>query len=78
MIRHVSYMNTEHTHNIKEALDNEFQLMEELGTNIPLDQWAELWEKISKKITKADLLNMDRKQTVLDILNMISSALRTK
>lgn len=78
MIRHVSYLNSEHTHNIKEALENEFKLMEELGTIIPLDQWAELWEKISEKMKVTDLLNMDRKQTVIDILNMINGALRAK
>ncbi|MBT5186529.1 MAG: hypothetical protein HOM01_06965, partial [Kordiimonadaceae bacterium] len=76
MIRHVCYLNSDHTHNIKEALTTEFALMEQLGTNIPLDQWAELWEKTSKKIIKADLLNMDRKQTVIDIFNMISAALK--
>jgi len=78
MIRHVSYHGTNHTHNIKEALENEFELMEELGTIIPLDQWADLWEKISEKMMATDLLNMDKKQTVIDILNMISSALRAK
>ncbi len=76
MIRHVSYMDTAHTHNIKEALTEEFKLMEELGAIIPLDQWAELWEKISEKMKATDLLNMDRKQTVIDILNMINSALK--
>lgn len=78
MIRHVSYLGTSHTHNIKEALTEEFKLMEEIGTIIPLDQWAELWEKISEKMMITDRLNMDRKQTVIDILNMINSALRAK
>lgn len=78
MIRHVSYKGTNHTHNIKEALENEFELMEELGTIIPLDQWAELWEKISEKMIVTDLLNMDRKQTVIDTLNMISASLKAK
>lgn len=78
MIRHVSYLNSDHTHNIKQAIENEFKLMEELGTIIPLDQWAELWEKISAKMKVTDLLNMDRKQTVIDILNMINSALHKK
>lgn len=78
MVRHVSYLNTGHTHNIKEALTEEFNLMEEMGSIIPLDQWAELWEKISKKMKVTDQLNMDRKQTVIDILNMINSALKTR
>jgi DNA polymerase-3 subunit delta' len=76
MVRHVSYLNTGHTHNIKEALTEEFKLMEELGEIIPLDQWAGLWEKISEKMKVTDQLNMDRKQTV--ILNMINSALKTR
>jgi len=78
MIRHVSYLNSNHTHNIKEALTEEFKLMEELGSIIPLDQWAELWEKISTKMVRTDLLNMDRKQTVIDILNMINFSIRVK
>ncbi|MCP5381793.1 MAG: DNA polymerase III subunit delta' [Kordiimonadaceae bacterium] len=76
MIRHVSYQGTSHIHNIKPALENEFALMEKLGAIIPLDQWAELWEKIAEKMKATDALNMDPKQTVLDILNMISAALR--
>lgn len=78
MVRHVSYLNTDHTHNIKEALTEELKLMEELGAIIPLDQWASLWEKISEKMKVTDQLNMDRKQTVIDILNMINSALKTR
>lgn len=78
MVRHVSYLNTDHTHNIKEALTEEFNLMEELGAIIPLDQWASLWEKISEKMKVTDQLNMDRKQTVIDILNMINAALKTR
>ncbi|MBT5765606.1 MAG: DNA polymerase III subunit delta' [Kordiimonadaceae bacterium] len=78
MVRHVSYLNTGHTHNIKEALTEEFKLMEELGEIIPLDQWAGLWEKISEKMKVTDQLNMERKQTVIDILNMINSALKTR
>lgn len=75
MIRHVSYLNSDHTHHMVPALNDEFILMEKMGVIIPLDQWAELWEKISTKITATDLLNMDKKQTVLDILNMINSAM---
>ncbi|MBL4602951.1 MAG: DNA polymerase III subunit delta' [Emcibacteraceae bacterium] len=78
MVRHVSYKGSAHTHNIKEALSEEFALMEELGAIIPLDQWAELWEKISGKMIVTDKLNMERKQTVIDILNMINSALSAK
>ena len=78
MVRHTSYLNTGHTHNIKEALTEEFDLMEELGAIIPLDQWAELWEKISEKIKVTDQLNMDRKQTVIDILNVINTALKAR
>lgn len=78
MVRHVSYLNTDHTHNIKEALTEEFNLMEELGAIIPLDQWASLWEKISEKMKVTDQLNMDRKQTVIDILNMINTALKAR
>jgi len=78
MIRHVSYKGTVHTHNIKESLESEFELMEKLGAIIPLDQWAELWEKISLRMKEADALNMDRKQTVINILILINSALKIK
>jgi DNA polymerase III subunit delta' len=78
MIRHVSYLNTDHTHRMAPALNGEFELMEQMGAIIALDQWAELWEKISQKIITTNLLNMDKKQTVIDILNMINSSLRVK
>ena len=78
MIRYVSYKGTIHTHNIKQSLENEFELMDELGAIIPLDQWAELWEKVSVQMKEADALNMDRKQTVINILIHINSALKIK
>ena len=76
MIRHVSFIQTQHKLRIAPALDGEFQLMERLGAIIPLDQWAELWEKISQKLAQVDHLNMDKKHTVIDIFTMINSATR--
>lgn len=72
MIRHVAALENGETSAAKAALTGELDLMVQLGQRIPLDQWAELWEKILHKMNR---VNLDRKQVILNILTLISQRL---
>ncbi|VAW01659.1 hypothetical protein MNBD_ALPHA01-1197 [hydrothermal vent metagenome] len=54
---------------VKAVLSGELELMAQLGARLPLDQWAELWEKITRKMGR---INLDRKQVILNILTLLS------
>ncbi|MCK5424602.1 MAG: DNA polymerase III subunit delta' [Emcibacter sp.] len=72
MIRHVAALESDQTSPIKAALTGELDLMTQLGQRLPLDQWVDLWEKITHKM---DRVNLDRKQVILNILTLISQRL---
>lgn len=72
MIRHVAALESGQASPIKPALTGELDLMEELGRRLPLDQWVDLWEKITCKMGR---VNLDRKQVILNILTLISQRL---
>jgi hypothetical protein len=35
------------------------------GAGVPLERWAEVWEKLNESLELAEGLNLDRKQLVL-------------
>ncbi len=72
MIRHVASMEAEAGSPVKAVLSGELELMTQLGQRLPLDQWAGLWEKITRKMGR---INLDRKQVILNILNLLSQRL---
>jgi DNA polymerase-3 subunit delta' len=41
-----------------------------------LDRWIEAWEKIADLLSRADAVNLDRKQTVLGSFLLLQSAMR--
>ena len=41
-----------------------------------LDRWMEAWEKVAHLLSRADAVNLDRKQTVLGSLLALQSAMR--
>ena len=57
---------------IKPALTGELELMDQLGQRLALDQWVDLWEKITHKMGR---INLDRKQVILNILTLMSQRL---
>lgn len=72
MIRHVAALEHEKKSPVKAALTGELELMVALGQRLPLDQWVDLWEKITHKMGR---VNLDRKQVILNILTLISQRL---
>ncbi len=54
------------------VLTGELDLMIRLGRRISLDQWVDLWEKVSRKMGQ---INLDRKQVVLNILTLLNQKL---
>ena len=41
-----------------------------------LDRWMEAWEKIADLLSRADAVNLDRKQTVLGSFLALQTAMR--
>ncbi len=41
-----------------------------------LDRWMEAWEKVAHLLSRADAVNLDRKQTVLGSFLVLQSAMR--
>ncbi|MBL4893340.1 MAG: DNA polymerase III subunit delta' [Emcibacter sp.] len=72
MIRHVAALENDQESPVKAVLSGELALMEQLGQRIPLDQWVDLWEKITRKMGR---INLDRKQVILNILTLLSQKL---
>ncbi|VAX03914.1 DNA polymerase III delta prime subunit [hydrothermal vent metagenome] len=73
MIRHVTAVQSEEVSPVKPVLTGELDLMLQLGQRIPLDHWAELWEKVTHKMAQ---VNLDRKQVILNVLTLISQNLK--
>ena len=48
-----------------EAVDNEQTVMNNVVKLAPLDRWVTAWEEVGALQKKADALNLDRKQTIL-------------
>jgi hypothetical protein len=52
-------------------------LVDRIGSIVSLDRWFELWEKISRLLSKTDQINLDRKQVVLNIFLALENAVRS-
>lgn len=58
------------------ASDTERALMGRLLQGAGLDHWLEVWEKINHLLARADAVNLDRKQVVLNAFLALESAAR--
>ena len=56
--------------------ETEKALMDRLVSAGGLDRWLEVWEKISRLLDRADEVNLDRRQVVLDSFLMVRAAAR--
>jgi DNA polymerase-3 subunit delta' len=59
----------------REALPGEAALLERLSQG-RLDRWIEVWEKLGALFRRADAVNLDRKQVVLDAFFTLEAASR--
>lgn len=62
--------------NPREVLAGEAELLCRLGARTRLDRWIEVWEKLRTLFGKADAINLDRKQVVLDAFFTVEAASR--
>ena len=62
----ISGRNTSSETIIGEAVAGESALQRKLVTAAGLDRWVEVWEKTTKLFERADAVNLDRKQVVLN------------
>ncbi|HIC28573.1 MAG TPA: hypothetical protein EYO85_03870, partial [Rhodospirillales bacterium] len=61
----------------KDPLDvGEEALMKRLGQAASLDRWFEVWEKINRLLVKTDLINLSRKQVLLNVFLTLQNAVR--
>jgi len=58
------------------ALPGEAQAMRRLAARRSLDQWVEVWEKLTHLFAQADSVNLDRKQVVLNAFFALEDAAR--
>ena len=58
------------------ALPEESQAMRRLAARRGLDQWVEVWEKLTHLFAQADSVNLDRKQVVLNAFFALEEAAR--
>ena len=58
------------------ALPGEAQAMRRLAQRRSLDQWVEVWEKLTHLFAQADGVNLDRKQVVLNAFFALEDAAR--
>ncbi len=56
-----------------EIVNGEAASMVRLAQSASLDQWVEVWEKISQLVARAEALNTDRKIVVLNIFSMLEN-----
>jgi DNA polymerase-3 subunit delta' len=62
--------------NWREVVAGEGQGMQRLASRRSLDQWVEVWEKVSRLFAQADGLNLERKQVVLGAFFALEGAAR--
>jgi len=61
-----------------EAVPGEWALAERLRAAGGLDRWVELWEKVSRLAVRADSVNLERKQVVLNACLALASTARAE
>jgi DNA polymerase III subunit delta' len=60
-----------------DIVDGDGELSQRLAARRSLDQWIEVWEKITRLATRADSVYLDRKQVLLNVFSMLEKAART-
>ena len=60
----------------REILAGEAELLRRLGAETRLDRWIEVWENLRSLFGRADAINLDRKQVVLDAFFTLEAAAR--
>ena len=58
------------------ADDAERAIMQRLATPHDLARWADAWDEISRSIARANALNLDRKQTILNVFFRLEETAR--
>ena len=59
-----------------EIVAGEGALLRRLTAGRSLDRWAEVWEKVGRLVERADSVNLDRKQVVINTLFAVARAAR--
>ncbi|HBS23925.1 MAG TPA: DNA polymerase III subunit delta', partial [Thalassospira sp.] len=60
----------------REVIAGELPAMQRMAAAQPLDQWIEVWEKISELMSATRGLHLDRKQALLNAFFMLEETMR--
>ena len=62
-------------HTTPEVIPGEHALQDRLlGDGTSLDQWVEVWEKVTALLAQTDHINLDRKQVIIESFSLIEAA----
>lgn len=59
-----------------EVIAGEHAIMEGLAARRSLEDWIEVWDKVRRLVARAEAVNLDRKQVVLNIFSTVDQAAR--
>ena len=59
-----------------EVVPGEAEIAANLRARASLDQWLEVWEKVTRLLEQADSANLDRKQTVVSAFLTLAAVLQ--
>ena len=61
----------------REVVSGELPAMQRMAAAQPLDQWLEVWEKITDLMSATRGLHLDRKQALLNAFFMLEETIRS-
>ncbi len=61
---------------LPEILDGENDQMRRISASAGVDRWLDLWEKMGQMVARADAVNLDRKQVIVNLFTSLSAVAR--
>ena len=59
-----------------DVMDGESDQMARISALAGVDRWLDLWEKMGRLVTRADAVNLDRKQVIVSLFTSLSATAR--
>ncbi len=60
-----------------DVMAGESEQISRISSLARVDQWMELWEKVGRLVTRADAVNLDRKQVIVSIFASLKATVRS-
>ncbi len=59
-----------------DIIEGESATMQRISANAGLDQWLDLWEKMGRLVSRADAVNLDKKQVIVNLFSSVGALAR--